>query len=413
MKLCTFTRVGLAIPMYRFAKDKKAMSAWIRRELESAGCMAVKMGQWVSSRTDIFPQELADELASLRTDVAPLPYEDVSFLLPPSVLELLATIDPTPVSSGSIAQVHRGTTKDGRDVAIKIQRPHIDRDLRQDLRLATMVLGPYRWVNPKMHEDTVGSLEELVATVSMELDFVREGKSMGRFRKFFKKQGLPVKVPKVIAATPTVLVMEYEASSGSPRDIALLMETFVRTLLDLGYIHTDLHEGNLGTTDDGRMLLYDFGSVLRCDASLILCIKHLLVAYLNRSPAIMIDYLLEFGVLQTPDGHRVLEIPADERSMLEQFLEHTLAYVETNDTVQFATMVKSIELPQASTVVFRSDLAMVFRSFSLMEGLCKKLNPDFKIIEALEPLVSYFAADPAMIRYKIEDDLRTILRRLS
>ena len=406
-RVAKVARVALAVPGYGLSGNNPRYATWLREEVERAGCLAVKIGQWVSSRTDAFPPSLTEEFAKLRTDVAPMPPEDVRAIVSEDLGNAyFESFDETPVSTGSIAQVHRAVLADGGDVvAVKIRRPGLSDELEDDVTIIRRLMTPLQWANPKLYADLVDSLRDLVDTVRLELDFCLEAAHMRLFHGFFEATS-SFRVPRVVGATERTIVMEYVASHGTPRSPSKLIELFYKMFFELGYLHTDLHAGNLGTTAAGDIVVYDFGSVLPCPRDLQTCIKHLMVAYLNKNTSVMLDYLLEYGILVgTTPGAR---LEADERAMLEDFLNSVIVYVEKTDLDEFTRVMKTIALPAETTVTFRADLVMVIRSFTLLEGLCKELDPGFVILDAVTPLVDEFTSDPLMYRLKIEDDLRTL-----
>lgn len=403
VKTVKLAKLALAMPLYaRVAggvplEGRRAYARWLRLEVERAGCVFIKIGQWVASRTDVFPPEVTQEFATLKTGSAPMPPEAVSDAVRGLDFE---TFDPAPVSTGSIAQVHRGVFR-GRDVAVKVQRPGLLRDLEGDVGVIKFLLGGLRVANRKMYDDLVSSLDDLITTVTRELDFEAEAAHMDRFRAFFAGS---VVVPGVLHVTPRVIVMDFVDTVPFTGSASCLMEAFFRMFFQLGWLHTDMHSGNVAQTPDGTLVLFDFGSVLECPDDVRLCIKHLMVAYLNRNVSVMVDYMLEYGLLVgSPD--------AEERAMLEAFVANVLDYVEITDTARFAETLKTIPAPATGpTTVFRPEIFFIMRSFTLLEGLCKELDPDFVILEAVAPLTAMFANDPMMYRLKVEDDIRTLLR---
>jgi len=104
---------------------------------------------------------------------------------------------------------------------------------------------------------------------------------------------------------------------------------------------------------------------------------------------------------------------ADERLMLESFIANVLQYVEVTDIGKFAQVMKSIPVPISSKTSFRPEIFMIMRTFTLLEGLCKTIDPNFVILDAVSPLTAAFASDPMVVRLKIEDDLRTVFRMAS
>jgi predicted unusual protein kinase regulating ubiquinone biosynthesis (AarF/ABC1/UbiB family) len=312
--------------------------------------------------------------------------------------------DPVPMSTGSIAQVHRGVYQ-GQEVAVKVQRPGLLRDLTADVDVVKFLLGFMKALNPKMYDDVSGSLDDLIETVRRELDFQAEAEHMRRFDGFFESSR--VKIPKVVSVVPNVIIMEYIESRSFEGSADVLMELFFRQFFELGWLHTDMHSGNIGQTVDGVPVLFDFGSVMEVPLDIRMCIKALMVSYLNRNVSVMLDYMLEYDMLigGTPGP--------EERVMLESFLENVLEYVEVTDMSKFTTVMKTIPVYQTPTTFFRPEIFLIMRSFTLMEGLCKSLDPEFVILQAVEPLTTYFAKDPMVYRLKIEDDIRATLKFFS
>ena len=397
-------RVALSLPTYRLRRDKQAYAHWLRRELEDAGCLFVKIGQWVSSRGDIFPPDVVDAFSALRTDVAAMPPADVARILAEEGLQLGA-LEERPVSSGSVAQVHRGELG-GRRVAVKVQRPDLRAELEEDLGVVRALLAPLAWRDPKSHADALTSLGELGDAILRETDFVEEAANMRLFGEFAAARD--VRVPAVYAATPRAIVMEYVPSApvADPRLCTPLMDLFLAQLFQLGRVHTDLHAGNLGVDPEGRLVMYDFGSVLRCPDGVLECMKRLFVGYLNRDPGVMLDYMVECGVLTSRRP-----LTREQRRALEAFVGAVLRYVEATDIRAFGDSVRGIPVPASlPDVEFRPEVLMLFRSFTLLEGLCKSIDPGFVLVDAMLPYAAELLTDPDMFRFKAEDDLRTLFR---
>ena len=391
-----FARVAPALP----PRARRAYAGWLRGEVERSGCLFVKIGQWVASRTDVFPAEVTQELAALKNQAAPMEFADVLKIVD---LADFDSFEERPVSAGSVAQVHRAVFR-GREVAVKVQRPGILRDLRADVRTIKVLLGALRVANRKMYDDLTGSLDDLLETVTRELDFEAEAGHMRRFREFFSDKD--VVVPGVVRAGPRVIVMDYVDAVPFAGSAARLMEAFFLMFFELSWLHTDMHSGNVAQTPDGRLVLFDFGSVLRCPDDIRLCIKHLMVSYMNKNTSVMLDYMIEMNLLVGSPG-------PEEREMLEAFVANVVEYVEVTDAARFAKTLKTIPVPSGGpATTFRSEIFLIMRSFTLLEGLCKELDADFVIIDAVTPLTGYFVNDPMMYRMKIEDDLRTLLKLL-
>ena len=394
-------RIAASVPFYKHTRDKAGYATWLKSELEDAGCLFVKMGQWVASRADIFPRDVVAAFSTLQSGVSPMPPAELERIVGESGVEF-ERFDPSPLSCGSVAQVHRAVFG-GKEVAVKVQRPHLGEGLREDLNVVRRMLWPLRLQNAKSYADAVKSLDELGATVLRETDFEAEAANMALF------QGMEgVRVPAVVAATPRLIVMEYVPSVAitDPGACTRLMSLFLRQFFELGCVHTDLHAGNLGVDSEGRLVMYDFGSVLRCPQSMRDCIKRLFIGYLNRTPAVMLDYLVEHDMIRSR-----APLTREQRATLEAFVGTVVDYVETTDIKTFNEGVRSIPVPASlPDVEFRPEVFMVFRSFTLLEGLCKAIDPDFVIVDAMMPFAAELLADPDMYRMKVEDDMRTLAK---
>lgn len=397
------TRLLASIPMYTAVPPplKPRYAAWMRREIETTGCLYVKIGQWVASRTDIFSEEITLELQKLQAGASPMDPEDALRAIADSGFEF-ESFDVHPVSSGSIACVYKAVYE-GREVAVKVQRPGIVEALERDVGLVRWLVDRVQSIGNKMHDDVVSSLEELLETVRHEVDFEAEVRHMRLFKAHFdaQKEG-EVVIPEVIVRSSDVIVMEYVDSvpfTGSP---TVLLGSFFDQFFELGWLHTDMHAGNIGQTPDGKLVLYDFGSVMKIPESMVLGMKALMVSYLNRNTDLMLQYMLEYGYLiGTPTE--------DDMEMLRTFITNILDYVEITDIEQFTALMKTAPVSSNPNVTFSNNVFMIIRSFTLLEGLCKSVDPDFVIIDALMPVMLEMAVDPFMLRLKIEDDVRHVL----
>lgn len=413
-KYARAARIAATLPAYGWLPRKEAYMRWLKAELEGAGCLFVKIGQWVASRTDVFPPAITGALAALHKDVSPIPPDEVRRVLEDEALadgDVLA-IEPVPLSCGSVAQVHRGVYR-GRTVAVKIQRPGVRDTVRGDLDVVKALMWPMQWHNRRSYADTLKSLDDLGHTILQETDFEREAEAMAAYQGFAAAHGL--RVPAPILATPRVLIMEYvpstpltEAGGAGVRPADLtrrLMELFMAQFFELGRVHSDLHAGNLGLDESGRLVMYDFGSVTPCPAGMVPCFKRLCVSYLNRDTSIMLDYLLEYGLLTVGAG---ATLTADQRVAMQHFLDHVIRYVETTDIRAFHASLQGMNADAPPPLEFRPEVFMVFRSFTLLEGLCKDLDPSFVIMDAMMPYMVSVLADPETAKLKVEDDMRAV-----
>lgn len=397
-KYATAVKIAGSLPFYRLMPDKPGYTRWLSCELEQAGCLFVKIGQWVSSRADIFPEDVVSAFEPLRKDVSPMPARAVRAALR-QMPEL--TVEAQPLSCGSVAQVHLGTYQ-GRQVAVKIRRPDLSTVLEEDLGLVRLVMCPLRLLNRRSYDDAVKSLDELGAAVQRETDFHAEAAAMTRFADYF--EGTAIRVPRPQLVTSDLIVMDYLPSRPlqGAECCRRLMDLFLEQAFSLGLVHTDMHAGNMGATEGGDLVLYDFGSVAPFPERVRDCVKRLFVSYLNRDARVMVDYMVEYDVLRSERP-----LTGEQRAALEGFVDTILEYVERTDIRVLGASLRGLPAPTSLVgVEFCPELFMVMRSFTLLEGLCKSLDPDFVILDAMVPFATTMLTDPEMYAMKIEDDLR-------
>ncbi len=253
-----------------------------RQTAVDLGGLLIKLGQFLGARADLLPQAALDELAALHDDVPPEPFKDIQHVLERSwqvpVSEICTSIDPNPSGSASLGQVHRARLLDGREVAVKVQRPGITGIVRSDLRTLRFVLRIVAWLAPAANRITdLGALyREFSRTVYEELDYEEEARNAVRFAKMFADDPL-IRVPAIIPehSTRRVLVLEWldgikitdfaALDAADVNRVALanrLAGAYFKQVLEAGFFHADPHPGNILVQPDpagDRIVFVDFG----------------------------------------------------------------------------------------------------------------------------------------------------------
>lgn len=251
-------------------------------DLEAMGPTYIKLGQLLSTRHDLLPDAYTQALSRLQDDVDPIDADDVRQLIESeigtTVGALFSEFNDQPLAAASLGQVHRATTKTGREVAVKVLRPDVREIVRDDMDLLTQAAGLI---------DTTTSAGERIGTAKLlaqfrrsladELDYRKEMANLQRFRELAEREDLLV-VPEPIPSysTSRILTMEFiegrKVTDLGPLELldvdgSALAETifsfFLDTLLNEGLLHADPHPGNLIVTPDGRLALIDLGMVAR------------------------------------------------------------------------------------------------------------------------------------------------------
>jgi predicted unusual protein kinase regulating ubiquinone biosynthesis (AarF/ABC1/UbiB family) len=243
----------------------------------------VKLGQLVASSQGLFPEPYCQEFRKCLDQVRPFPYEEVTRTLRAELGrdpgDVFHSIDPTPLASASIAQVHAARLRDGQHVVIKVQRPKIADVLAADLRLLRLAARVVTRFPHGELANPVGVIEDFEANLREELDFRREAANMVEFNRIMAAQRQSrVAAPRVFAevSTSRVLVMErffghrvddverLRASNVNLEEGLLVgMRAWFQCMILHGFFHGDVHAGNLMTLDDGRVGFLDFGIVGR------------------------------------------------------------------------------------------------------------------------------------------------------
>lgn len=283
-------------------------------DLERMGPTYIKMGQLLSTRFDLLPPAYTEALTRLQDTVEPFPFEQVQEIveseLGARIKDLFATFDEEPLASASLGQVHRATTRSGRDVVVKVQRPDVRDTIRDDMS----VLGKVTEVADK--RTSVGRSYGLSQLLSQfrrslvgELDYRREAKNLLRFVDLTRDyEYLVVPEPLLQLTTSRVLTMEHvegrKVTDLGPLAlmdidarpmVEQLFRAYLRMILDDGVLHADPHPGNLLVTGDGRIALLDLGMVATVPARVQTQIVKLLLAISDGDGEECAQVLAEMG----------------------------------------------------------------------------------------------------------------------
>jgi ubiquinone biosynthesis protein len=281
-------------------RDAKDDPAALARELEKLGPTFVKLGQLLSTRADLLPLPYIDALSKLQDDLEPVPTQDVIDVIEADlgarISKLFTSFDREPLASASLGQVHRAVMRDGRTVAVKVQRPHVRERVAEDLE---MLADLARFVDEHSEVGKRWEFASIVAqfrdSLARELDYKQEARNLETLARHLQHLDRVV-VPQPIAdyTSSRVLTMEYVTGRkvtevGALRRVELagselceqLFRAYLEQILVHGFFHADPHPGNVFLTDDDRLALIDLGMVAHVSPKLRDQLLKLLVAIAN------------------------------------------------------------------------------------------------------------------------------------
>ena len=286
----------------------------LAQDLEELGPTFIKLGQLLSTRGDLLPDAHIEALSRLQDDVAPVAFDEVREIveeeLDARLTKVFAEFDETPLASASLGQVHRAITREGREVAVKVQRPGIREAIATDLEVLhglAQLIDDHTEVGERYRFDE--AIDEFERSLLRELDYRREGDSLAELRDNlagFDRLTVPGYVEGL--TTSRVLTMDHvdgvkltDLSGVARIDLEgqelldQLFRAYLQQMLADGFVHADPHPGNVLITDDQRLALIDVGMVVRLDATTRERMLRLLVAVADGQTQEAADVALALG----------------------------------------------------------------------------------------------------------------------
>lgn len=370
----------------RFVEDKAELGKWTKGELLELGPTFVKLGQIASTRGDLYPPEFTRELESLQDNVPAFDYNLVKDKLD---MDIFKSFEETPFKSASIGQVHRAVLKNGKHVVVKLKRPGIYDTMKSDTNTVRKILKFFQSIGIDTGNSSDFVLNDSIEYLLGEADYKQEVENAIMFRKALRDVDW-IKIPRVYKkyCTDEMIVMEYVPTEkiteiqnkkvNKKKVCEALVNSYVIQTMDVGLFHADPHPGNLGVSKNGKLVFYDFGLLIKLSEELQKGFKDLFVCIINRDTKGIVNILIGLGVI-VPTSSDVADI--------EMFFENILGYLETLDGGAILNDDLATELAMEKPFVVPTSFVYLAKSFSLIEGICLQLDPDFDYFTYLEPML--------------------------
>ena len=390
------------LPWNWFSKNKQKRAVRMRLMLDELGPIYVKLGQILSTRRDLIPEDIADEFAKLQDNVAPFPGGIARKIIEDAygcnISDVFLKFNEVPLASASVAQVHSATLKDGRDFIIKVIRPEIEKLIRKDLDLLQLLAEKAERYNKNAKSlKFTGVVKEFEKTILNELDLQREASNASQLYRNFRDERR-YHVPRIDWELTRRNVLAIERVEGiSIRDINALkvasidlkclaefvVEIFFTQVFRDNFFHADMHPGNIFVVPGKEKELpiikvIDFGIMCSLTEYDQHYLADNLVAFLNR------DYnrvaVLHIKSGWVPSETRIDELEGAIRTVCEPLLDRPIHEISLGELLQ-----RLFQIARSFDVEILPQLVLLQKTIINIEGIVRQLHPHLDLWETARP----------------------------
>lgn len=407
-------REGRNIDTTKYVKHaEKTLATFI-----ALGPSYIKLGQWLSTRTDVLPQPYLEVLAKLQDDVPPSDFTLVQETMENEIGKIdhiFDRFDKKAKYGASLGQVYLARYKD-RDVIIKASRPNIERTVSRDILVLKSILPlATRFIDPNLRYSVEAMFSQFVETISEEMDYRIEARNLKTIRRNLSHDPtvlIPELIPEITSRH--VLSMEYIPGTkitdisaldamGLDREriVSKVHRIFFKMLLKDSVFHADPHPGNISVTSNGKIILYDFGMVGRIDDDTRLKLVRLYLGLIEKDPVRAVNVLIDLGTLE----------PSVNRYIVEKALEFSIRSLHGQqvDRMEVKALI-DLTNKTMSKFPFRlpKNLALYMRMSSILEGIYHHHKVKFQFVKVLADIL----AEEGLLREAYVEETKDYFRRL-
>jgi len=404
----------LLLPWHWFRRVDISHGVRVRRSLEDLGPIFVKFGQALSTRRDLLPDDIADELTKLQDQVPPFPGVEARQIVEKafgkSVKEIFASFDETPLASASIAQVHAATLHDGSDVVVKVLRPGVHKQVKKDLEVLHLIanLAHRYWADGRRlrPREVVADYEQ---TVMDELDLMREAANASQLRRNFENSS-DLYVPEVYWDYCRINVMVMERIHGiAVNDVKTLNENnvdmkklsergvniFFTQVFKHNFFHADMHPGNIfvsyETPEDPKYLGVDFGIMGTLSVEDQRYLAENLLAFFNQDYRRVAELHLESGWV--PPNTRIDHFESAIRTVCEPIFQKPISEISFGNL-----LLRLFQTARRFQMEVQPQLVLLQKTLLNIEGLGRQLDPELDLWKTAKPFLDRWMSEQVGVR---------------
>ena len=406
--------LGLINPFNWFRSSTLTQAERLRLCIESLGPIFIKFGQMLSTRRDLLPDDIVNELEKLLDRVPPFPLDQARAIveqqLGMSIDQAFQSFDDNLVASASIAQIYQAQLKSGEDVVVKIVRPNIEQQIRQDIDVLTLLARMAdRYWNEAQRIKPLQIVHEFEKTIFNELDLVREAANANELRRHFEGSN-DLYVPKVYWDYCRPRVMVIERIEGIPvSDIEQLkahninlevlsrkgVEVFFTQVYRNNYFHADMHPGNIFVSrdnpDDPKYIAVDFGIMGSLSTQDQRYLAENFVAFFNRDYRRVAELHVDSGWVD--NDIRIDEFEAAIRAVCEPMFQRPLAEISFGQL-----LLRLFQTARSFNMEIQPQLLLLEKTLLHVEGLGRRLYPQLDLWDTAKPFLERWLSEQRGVR---------------